>query len=99
MLNRLLCFFGVHSWVYTSTKGRAYRYCSRCDETQEAVYDSYHDCIFHIGDEVTVEAKKNLNDGIVTGILTSITGNYISISVPGYVLVTRCTSILKKDHT
>jgi 3D (Asp-Asp-Asp) domain-containing protein len=54
--------------------------------------------VFHIGDEVTVEAKKNLNDGIVTGILTSITGNYISISVPGCVLVTRCTSILKKDH-
>jgi hypothetical protein len=33
--------------------------------------------VFHVDDEVTAVAEKNLNDNIVTGVLTDIVGKYV----------------------
>jgi hypothetical protein len=54
--------------------------------------------VFHVDDEVTAIAEKNLNDNMVTGVLTDIVGKYVSVLVQEYTLVVRCTAILGKGE-
>ena len=71
------------------------RYISMNAENREKVVTE-DGSVFCLDDEVTVVAEKNLNDKVVTGVLTGIVGNYVSVSVHEYTLVVRCTAILGK---
>jgi hypothetical protein len=48
--------------------------------------------------DIEAVAEKNLNDNIVTGVLTDIVGKYVSVLVQEYTLVVRCTAILGRGE-
>jgi len=47
-LDKILCWFGIHNWKYTSPKHDAKRYCKRCNLRQEPIYDMANGDTYYI---------------------------------------------------